>query len=175
MFRWYRNAAKCYVYLSDVPLAGSDTDAESAWMSHYWKSRWFTRGWTLQELLAPRFVEFFSKSGHRLGNRKSLEREIHEITGIAIRALRGDPLSTFSVQERMSWTAKRQTKREEDIAYSLMGIFDIHMPLIYGEGREKAFARLLRKARKYSDDHWATSDIYGPVCTSGMSALAVEC
>jgi hypothetical protein len=174
MFRWYRNAAKCYVYLPDVPLAGSDTGAET-WMSHFRKSRWFTRGWTLQELLAPTSVEFFSESGHKLGSRESLEGEIHEITGIPFQALRGDPLSTFSIQERMSWTEKRQTKREEDMAYSLLGIFDLHMALIYGEGRERALARLLRKARKYSDNQWATSDIYGLVCAGGMFDLPIKC
>src|SRR5947209_1374185 len=136
MFRWYRNAVKCYVYLSDVPQpALSINDA-------FRKSRWFTRGWTLQELLAPRSVEFFSREGNRLGDKTSLERQIHEITGIADSALRGAALSQFGVDERFSWIEHRQTTRKEDKAYSLLGIFDVFMPLIYGEGEKNAFKRL---------------------------------
>src|SRR5438045_295624 len=104
-----------------------------------------TRGWTLQELIAPASVEFFSVEGERLGDKKSLERQIHEITGITAQAFQGRPLSQFSVNERMSWAAKRETKREEDAIYSLLGIFDIHMPLIYGEGRKKALVRLYKE------------------------------
>jgi hypothetical protein len=136
MFRWYQNAVKCYVYLSDVPQpALSINDALR-------KSRWFTRGWTLQELLAPRSVEFFSRGGHRLGDKTSLEPQIHEITGIADSALRGAALSQFGVDERFSWIEHRQTTRKEDKAYSLLGIFDVFMPLIYGEGEKNAFKRL---------------------------------
>jgi hypothetical protein len=145
MFRWYREAAKCYVYLSDVSIPNSNENYQSSgftWESEFRKSRWFTRGWTLQELIAPVSVEFFSGEGKRLGNKRSLEQQVHEITGVPISALRGSPLSNFSVSERISWAESRDTKRKEDKAYSLMGIFDIHMPLIYGEGREKAFIRL---------------------------------
>jgi hypothetical protein len=116
MFRWYRDAAKCYVYLSDVAISGS------AWEPAFQKSKWFTRGWTLQELIAPPSVEFFSREGERLGDKKLLEGQIHEITGIAAQALQGDPLFHFSVNERMLWAAKRETTREEDAAYSLLGI-----------------------------------------------------
>jgi hypothetical protein len=145
MFRWYRNAVKCYVYLSDVSITkrkASNQFSKLTWESAFRASRWFTRGWTLQELLAPGSVEFFSQEGKRLGDKRTLEQLIHEITGIAIPALRGTPLSQFSVDERLSWAVKRQTKREEDKAYSLLGIFDIQMPLIYGEGRAKALKRL---------------------------------
>ena len=146
MFRWYRNAAKCYVYLADVsrPALGTDSNLpnQPPWESSFRKSRWFTRGWTLQELVAPALVEFFSKEGERLGNKRSLERHIHEVTGIPVQALRDSPLSDFSVPERMLWAEDRDTTRKEDKAYSLLGIFDVHMPLIYGEGREKAFKRL---------------------------------
>ncbi|KAN0071275.1 HET domain containing protein [Elaphomyces granulatus] len=148
MFRWYRDAAKCYVYLADVPRLALDADVESSqlpWELSFRKSRWFTRGWTLQELVAPASAEFFSKEGEQLGNKKSLERQIHEVTGIPVKALRGSSLSDFSVPERMSWTEKRETTRKEDKAYSLLGIFDIYMPLIYGEGRENAFKRLRGK------------------------------
>ncbi|KAI1622733.1 heterokaryon incompatibility [Exophiala viscosa] len=138
MFRWYREAARCYVYLSDVHAVGIQ---HNAWQDDFRNSRWFTRGWTLQELLAPRLVEFFSSEGIRLGDKISLEKEVHSITGIAVEALRGSPLSDFSVKKRMDWAAKRKTTRKEDEAYSLLGIFDIYMPLIYGE-RERALVRL---------------------------------
>lgn len=146
MFRWYQNANKCYVYLPDVSMAGEATDSSSTeWKAAFRKSRWFGRGWTLQELIAPSSVEFFSQEHHRLGSKQSLEGIIHEITGIAIGALRGEPLPDFEIEERFSWAEHRETKRQEDKAYSLLGIFDIFMPLLYGEGREKALVRL-RKA-----------------------------
>src|SRR5947207_2243471 len=96
MFRWYRDAAKCYVYLSDVTTGKHSRSSELFWEPAFRQSRWFTRGWTLQELLAPRSVEFFSRSGTRLGSKESLEQQIHEVTGIAVRALRGISLSQFS-------------------------------------------------------------------------------
>jgi hypothetical protein len=137
MFRWYGNATRCYVYLPDV-----STDSRDNWESYFRKSRWFTRGWTLQELLAPISVEFFSRERKRLGDKGSLEQEIHEITGISKVALQGDPLSQFGVNERFSWIERRQTKLEEDKAYSLLGIFDVNIPLRYGEGMTSAFKRL---------------------------------
>jgi hypothetical protein len=140
MFRWYHDAAKCYVYLPDVSIGGSienDLSSQWAWKSAFQLSRWFTRGWTLQELIAPTSLEFFSVEGERLGDKDSMVQEIHEITGISVQALQGSPLSEFSINERMSWAARRETKREEDAAYSLLGVFDVHMPLIYGEGRKK--------------------------------------
>jgi heterokaryon incompatibility protein (HET) len=153
MFRWYRDAAICYVYLADVSRPAFEADDKSSqllWESSFRKSRWFTRGWTLQELVAPAAVEFFSREGEQLGNKRSLERHIHEVTGIPVRALRGNPLYDFTVPERMSWAEKRETTRKEDKAYSLLGIFDVHMPLIYGEGREKAFKRLREEIDKAS-------------------------
>jgi hypothetical protein len=95
MFRWYRDSAKCYVYLADMLTANVDT------------SRWFERGWTLQELIAPKSGEFFSKDYELLGDKESLERYICEITRIPSNALRGSPLPTFSVAERMSWVMRR--------------------------------------------------------------------
>jgi len=145
MFRWYREAARCYVYLSDVSMHNSDGNnhiSGSMWESAFRESRWFTRGWTLQELIAPVCVSFFSEEGTRLGDKKSLGKQLHEVTRVPIDALQGSPLSGFSIDERISWAENRQTKRPEDKAYSLMGIFDIHMPLIYGEGWKSAFRRL---------------------------------
>jgi hypothetical protein len=142
MFRWYQNAARCYVYLSDVSKPDTRADDQRAWEEAFRKSRWFTRGWTLQELIAPRMVDFFSSEGERLGSKLSLESVIHEITGIAHKALRGDALSNFSIKERRSWAERRKTTIEEDEAYCLIGIFDISMVPNYGERRDQAFRRL---------------------------------
>src|SRR6266536_1876480 len=148
MFRWYREATRCYVYLSDVP---DPNDPASTAELAFPKSRWFTRGWTLQELIAPKSVQFFSRNGEPLGDKNLREQQIHLITGIAVEALKGNPLSQFDVAERLSWAARRETTVEEDAAYCLLGIFSIHMPLIYGEGRKKALDRLQRKIQKSSD------------------------
>jgi hypothetical protein len=153
MFRWYRNAAKCYVYLSDISTNDRNQINHSfqwTWEPAFRKCRWFTRGWTLQELIAPPLVEFFSSEWQRLGDKKSLEQQIHEITGIAVQALQGRALSQFSITERMAWAEKRKTTCEEDKAYSLLGIFDIYMPLIYGEGTKNAFRRLQEEIDKCS-------------------------
>ena len=152
MFRWYQNATKCYVYLSDVSTNEHNQNnwSPQSWEAAFRKSRWFTRGWTLQELIAPPSVEFFSSEGKRLGDKKSLEQQIHEVTGLAVQALQGSALFEFSIAERMSWAEKRETKREEDKAYSLLGIFDVHMPLIYCEGKLKALNRLQEGIEKLS-------------------------
>lgn len=145
MFRWYRDAARCYVYLTDVAMRSQDGQANVDWKSAFRNSRWFTRGWTLQELLAPPVVEFYSADRVLLGDRRSLEQHIHEATGISLDALRGKPLKNFIISERFKWVDKRQTTEEEDIAYSLLGIFDVFLPLIYGEGRTNAIRRLQRE------------------------------
>ncbi|KAH8650313.1 hypothetical protein BGZ60DRAFT_473956 [Tricladium varicosporioides] len=150
MFRWYHNAVKCYVYLSDVSTKqrkASNLLAEYTWEPAFRSSKWFTRGWTLQELLAPSLgsVEFFSQERDRLGNKRSLEQQIHEITGIPLSALRGTPLSQFNIEDRLLWAGTRQTTREEDRAYSMLGICDVYMPLIYGEGEKNAFRRLRKE------------------------------
>ncbi|KAH7061027.1 kinesin light chain 1, partial [Paraphoma chrysanthemicola] len=145
MFRWYQRASKCYVYLSDIVVPEEVADAETfriTWAEAFRRSRWFTRGWTLQELLAPPCVEFFSKNGKRLGSRISLEQEIHEITKIATGALRGQSLAEFSVEDRMSWAARRTTTLKEDKVYCLLGIFGVFLSLIYGEGEAYATLRL---------------------------------
>jgi hypothetical protein len=152
MFRWYQDATKCYVYLPDVsqPCSVSADKSNVAWELAFQKSEWFTRGWTLQELVAPASVDFFSREGKLVGNKTSLEQQICEITGIPVKALRGDLLSDFSIAERMSWAASRETYRQEDKAYSLLGIFDVKMPLIYSEGKDKALQRLREEIDKAS-------------------------
>jgi len=152
MFKWYRGASKCYVYLPDVSIHDDDHDKFSRynWESAFRKSKWYTRGWTLQELIAPASVEFFSVEGKFLGDKKSLQQQIHEITGISLQALQGESMSQFDFAERMSWATTRQTTIEEDAAYCLLGIFDVHMPLIYGEGRKKALVRLQKEFQESS-------------------------
>jgi Heterokaryon incompatibility protein (HET)/NACHT domain len=155
MFRWYRNSTKCYVYLSDVSMDihnSNDVLSRSRLERDFRLSRWFTRGWTLQELIAPHTVEFFSAEGKALGDKKSMEQQIHNITGIPVRALRGNMLSQYTIEERMTWAAKRDTKREEDIAYCLMGLFEVHMLPIYGEGRHNAIIRLREEIGKRLND-----------------------
>ena len=151
MFRWYQRASKCYVYLSDVHVPDEVIDAQAfriTWEEAFRQSRWFTRGWTLQELLAPVIVEFFSKEGKQLGSRISLEQEIHEITKIPIGVLRGQSLAKFDVEERMSWAAKRTTTLKEDKVYCLLGIFGVFLSLIYGEGEAYATIRLKEEIQR---------------------------
>jgi len=152
MFHWYSNATKCYVYLSDVSMPTFDTGNKSnkSMEATFQQSRWFTRGWTLQELIAPASVEFFSKEGELLGNKASLEEHIHKITAIPVKALRRGSLSDFSLNERMSWAENRETTYEEDKAYSLLGIFNLFLPLRYGEGKGRAFERLREEIDRIS-------------------------
>lgn len=151
MFRWYQQARKCYVYLSDVSVCGRTSNVVTgrvSWKQAFRRSRWFTRGWTLQELLAPRTVEFFSKEQKKLGDKRDLERDIYEATDIPVQALRGRPLSEFSVDQRMSWTDGRTTSREEDSVYCLTGIFGVFVMPNYGEGRKYASFRLEDEIQK---------------------------
>ena len=147
MFHWYEKASKCYVYLSDVSavLCKTESNYNASWQSEFRSCRWLTRGWTLQELLAPKVVEFYDKLGQRLGDKVTMERHICDITGIPATALRGRPPSSFGIEERFSWQRSRKTKKPEDEAYSLSGICGVSMIPIYGEGRDKAMARLRRE------------------------------
>nr|POF13766.1 vegetative incompatibility protein het-e-1 [Quercus suber] len=144
MFRWYANAARCYVFLSDVPRreVGDSDHPRAPWQDDFVASRWFKRGWTLQELLAPPVLEFFSKHGRSLGTKDSLERQISDITHIPAKALQSQTLADFSVRERLSWQSGRETREEEDVAYSMFGLLDVSMPVLYGEGRARARERL---------------------------------
>jgi hypothetical protein len=153
MFRWYRNAARCYVYLIDVSSRSAEPSGSSTPSSEQdlRRSKWFTRGWTLQELLAPSKVEFFSQEGKNLGSKTTLAQKLNEITGIPISALTGSPLSQFSVEERLRWKEYRHTKVPEDGAYSLLGLFDVFMAPLYGEGAEGAFRRLQEKIQQMQD------------------------
>ncbi|KAI0118735.1 heterokaryon incompatibility protein-domain-containing protein [Nemania sp. FL0031] len=164
MYQWYEEALVCYAYLVDVPTRSSVVHSQAdrsganerlAFDTHrlFRKSRWFTRGWTLQELIAPSVVEFYAADWTEIGTKSSLRQEISSITGIEVEILRGGKRpSTCNVAERMSWAACRETSRIEDEAYCMMGLFNVHMPLIYGEGR-KAFLRLQEEIMKTTEDY----------------------
>jgi hypothetical protein len=176
MYQWYENAGVCYALLRDVP------DRESAWekTSALWAvwgienfdphgfifySKWFSRGWTLQELLAPAVVEFYAADWSEIGTKTSLCGSISSFTRINKQALRGYDPHKYTVAERMSWAADRMTTRREDLAYCLLGIFGVHMPLLYGEG-DHAFIRLQEEIMKTSEDYtlfaWPASHRAGP-------------
>lgn len=143
MFRWYAKSEVCYAYLDDIN--------GSSYIRELPTARWFTRGWTLQELIAPRNMIFFSKDWEVIGSKESLRKTLGRITTIPSTALSTTPPAYFSVAERMSWIAERETTKAEDLAYALLGLFDVHMPLLYGEG-DRAFIRLQEEIMKYSDD-----------------------
>ena len=150
MFRWYSLAETCYAYLADVSRATFSHDAAGA--RTFCQSRWHTRGWTLQELIAPDIVVFLSSEWKVLGTRVGLADLLEKITNIPVEVLRLETeLSSVSIAARMSWAAKRKTTRPEDEAYCLMGIFRINMPTLYGEGRQ-AFQRLQEEIMRRSTD-----------------------
>ncbi|KAI0192376.1 hypothetical protein EV127DRAFT_426768 [Xylaria flabelliformis] len=185
MFRWYQNAGICYAYLEDVDtnkvldyqdlvngasptnldlddVAGKDNVADPTSFSHMAlkafliKAKWFTRGWTLQELLAPPYLVFLDRAWRRIGTRESWANEIRTASRIEARYLTGFNPADFtscSIATRLSWASYRETTVEEDETYSLLGLFGISLPLIYGEGRWRAFNRLQRELiTVYNDD-----------------------
>ncbi|PHH93032.1 hypothetical protein CDD83_2142 [Cordyceps sp. RAO-2017] len=164
MYRWYYKAERCYAHLADVPFKATFENSE-----------WFTRGWTLQELIAPSKVFFLDENWADLGTKESLQIVVSGRTGIPLDILSGDrDLETASIAQKMSWAAERQTTRVEDRAYCLMGIFGINMPLLYGEG-ERAFIRLQEEVMKISDDHslfaWQSSDTRGGLLATSPAAF----
>lgn len=151
MFSWYQLSQRCYVYLADV-TGLEDPSIEG---SSFRRSVWFKRGWTLQELIAPAEVVFFNASWHKIGHKidLNLATTIADITGVDERILKhGIYAHEISIAEKMSWAADRRTTREEDRAYSLLGLFGINMPPLYGEGR-RAFIRLQQEIIRISSDH----------------------
>lgn len=144
MYGWYEKAQVCYVYLEDV-----STDAYDERSQRFQRSRWFFRGWTLQELLAPKTLVFYDKNWEELGTKWSLGGEISLATGITDDQMMNHKRA--SVATKMSWAAQRETSRIEDTAYSLLGLFDINMPLLYGEG-SKAFMRLQYEILQTQED-----------------------
>jgi hypothetical protein len=144
MFRWYRDAAECYAYLEDVKPCEK--------VYGFANCKWFTRGWTLQELIAPSNVLFFDHYWNEIGSRASLSRTIERLTRIPFAVLMGESLEKYSVAQIMSWAASRETTKVEDRAYALLGLFGVFMPMIYGEG-EMAFRRLQLEIMKTKIDH----------------------
>ncbi|KAK6074548.1 het domain-containing protein [Seiridium cupressi] len=174
MYTWYKNSKICYAYLADVPDFDLKLRSRDS-LEHFRTSLWFQRGWTLQELIAPRHMRFHSQSWTLIGNRAEprLLEAISEVTGIEMELFTGDTdLHQVSIARKMSWVAIRTTTRIEDIAYCLLGLFEVNMPLLYGEGA-KSFIRLQEEIIKTSNDHtifcWARNDCVSPNWT-GMLA-----
>lgn len=150
MYAWYRGSAICLIYLADVHDEEEDsrsTQGDAAWpkVKH---SRWFSRGWTLQELVAPKKIMFFTRDWHCIS---ISDDTLSDITSIPKHVLQSGVTEDISVAQKMCWASNRQTTRVEDMAYCLMGFFDVQMPLLYGEGN-KAFIRLQEEIIRRSDD-----------------------
>ncbi|KAK8859634.1 heterokaryon incompatibility protein-domain-containing protein [Apiospora arundinis] len=172
MFKWYRDAKVCITYLFDVKRGPSwrDDDPKNALVTgkdgaktvpdvfrsindSNKPSEWFSRGWTLQELLAPRYMQFYDTDWAPLGTKAELADDISAVTGIAARYLTGHtPMQSACIAVKMSWMANRKTTREEDIAYSMLGIFDKYLVPQYGEGGARAFVRLQHALLEFSAD-----------------------
>lgn len=149
MFRWYQEAHICYAYLADVDNNGVNGEPSSTFKS----SRWFKRGWNLQELIAPMDVIFYASDWSEIGTKASLLTSISTITKIRQDVLiESSIMFRVSIAQRMSWASERETTRVEDITYCLLGLFDVNMPLLYGEG-PKAFYRLQLELLRTSNDH----------------------
>ena len=153
MYRWYENAKVCYAYLHDVPGSSFPTPREDEGYHEFnGRPEWFSRGWTLQELIAPSDVQFLNKNWQRIGDKRSLAPTLRNITGIPEHILiDGLDRKRPCVAQIMSWAAWRRTTRVEDRAYSLMGLLDVNMPMLYGEGK-KAFRRLQLEIIRASND-----------------------
>lgn len=140
MFKWYSEAVVCLTYLSDVRYAGGSPMFQSYETGE--TSKWFSRGWTLQELLAPSNLLFYDTDWKYLGSKIDLAKPIEDVTGIAAQYLtKENDFRTACIAAKMSWAARRETTKEEDMAYCLFGIFNLHLPVQYGEGKA-AFIRL---------------------------------
>ncbi|KAI1138600.1 HET-domain-containing protein [Hypoxylon sp. FL0543] len=181
MFRWYQRSAICYVYLDDVEADEYGYISASALR----KSRWFTRGWTLQELLAPESIAFFDRYWQPLSEYSWLDHSrshhldsicvLSSITGIKDTVLaRYQPMHTVSAAEKLSWVAQRKTTRKEDMAYCLLGILGVNMPLLYGEG-SRAFIRLQEEyIRQNNDPSLLAWGLHLP-CSDIIRLCAEEC
>jgi hypothetical protein len=187
MFQWYKEAEYCFAYLSD--FSWEEEEEEDGYhvrdMSNImWDAceamrccKWFTRGWTLQELLAPKVLAFYDSNWTYRGTRQFFSAAINKLTHIDEEVLNGQKeLDEVSITERMNWASKRETTRLEDMAYCLLGIFDINMPLLYGEGN-KAFIRLQEEIIRSSVDLsiFGWSPDRGAVMVEGRPALPDGC
>ena len=204
MFKWYERSGECYVHLSDVEYSSDELqlirerkgaarlfEDGSPLDTKFRKSSWFTRGWTLQEMLAPpkSKVVFFDANWNEIGSLPQLASEVSEITGIEESFIgfkqsseppglsMGFTLSAdASVAKRMSWVSRRQTSREEDMAYCLLGLFDVNMSLLYGEGAKRAFYRLQTEIMKNTDDEslfaWISDQTVSGMLATSPSSFA---
>ncbi|KAF1850392.1 HET-domain-containing protein [Cucurbitaria berberidis CBS 394.84] len=179
MYQWYKDSRICYAYLSDFNIdSGMSTDMSMVnQQGGLGSQRWFKRGWTLQELIAPTIVEFYDANWNEFGTRLSLREQLTQITGITKYILQGtrDALITCGVAVRMSWAAKRKTTRIEDEAYCLMGLFGVNMPLLYGEG-SYAFRRLQEAIMRITEDYtllaWSPKESFRPDVIISRGLLA---
>ncbi|KAG6330578.1 hypothetical protein ID866_8512 [Astraeus odoratus] len=168
MYRWYENSERCYSYLHDVHESAipDDRDEKRFPESHGWP-KWFSRGWTLQELVAPKVVHFFNKEWDPVGDKSSLSSTLTKITRIPANILaNGLSSKQPSVAQIISWAADRRTTREEDKAYSLLGLLGVHIPMLYGEGKN-AFRRLQLEIIRKSNDQSIFA--WGHTRTTGCS------
>ncbi|USW58322.1 Putative heterokaryon incompatibility [Septoria linicola] len=156
MFRWYKHAQRCYAYLSDVytSIGRIESSLPQSFHPEIGRSKWFTRGWTLQELIAPSNLFFYSQEWALLGSKADLGLALEAASKVPLAVLQGSRVpSQYSIADRMSWAARRQTTRSEDEAYCLLGLFDVSVPMLYGEGGLKAFSHLQEAILKTSVDH----------------------
>ncbi|KAI4088291.1 MAG: hypothetical protein LQ348_004314 [Seirophora lacunosa] len=176
MYLWYARSDVCLVYLSDFDTDTTGELNNSAVMASFRRSRWFRRGWTLQEMLAPSHVEFYNSKWEYIGDKHELVSQLSLATGISMQFIEdGKSIHKASVAARMSWASNRETTRPEDEAYCLMGIFDVNMPLLYGEG-VKAFVRLQHEVARKSDDEslfaWNTEGLQSGIFAPNSLAFA---
>ena len=167
MWNWYAKAKVCYAYLNDVSI-----DQEPVKEEHLRNSAWFTRGWTLQEMLAPKSLHFFDTEWSQIGSRNepTMQTILTAVTGIDFRFFGDiDAIHSATVLERMRWISQRQTSRAEDLSYCMLGIFGVQMPLLYGEG-EGAFLRLQSEIMKVTDDETIFAWIQPGLEKSGLFA-----
>ncbi|KAK7442000.1 hypothetical protein VKT23_016278 [Stygiomarasmius scandens] len=170
MYQYYLDAEVCYVFLCDVP-GTEDEDPRHA-QSAFRRSRWFTRGWTLQELITPSYAVFLDSRWIEIGTKWDLRDLVSAITSIPVSVFEHGSLARFSIAQKMSWAASRETTRPEDQAYCLMGLFGISMSPIYGEGGQKAFMRLQQEIMKISDDRSIFAWIASPEENESRGLLA---
>lgn len=184
MFDWYRRSTVCYVYLNDFLLDAADVSSQQErFDADFRQCRWFSRGWCLQELLAPRHLRFFNQKWQEIGRKSSMSRMISDITGVPEAVLLVPPkkdIQEFPIAARISWIAKRYTTRIEDMSYSLLGILNVNMPMLYGEG-QGAFLRLQEEIiKKYNDlsifawNGEATASGFMPVLASSPTSFVIN-
>ena len=192
MYKWYKRSTLCCVHLADVRFSKDELSLKLQSEKKFWqapegwaslrdsfsKSSWFKRGWTLQELIAPKHIVFYDSHWNEIGPLKQFNKDVAKVTGIDENYLGPGSRSRAwpSVAARMSWASRRHTSREEDIPYCLLGIFDINMPLLYGEGANKAFIRLQIEIMKDSHDEslfaWTSDQRYSSLLAERPSYFA---